>query len=62
MDQKGVKLALLTKSASSTIQKSMRARTILRDPTMEKTEDRRSPSRFANDFFNSLQGMLWTCG
>ena len=54
MDQKGVRLALLTRSASSMIQKSVRARTILGDPTMEKIKDRKSPSRFANDFFNSL--------
>ena len=62
MDQKGVMLALLTRSASSTIQKSVRARNVLGDPTIEKTGDKRSPSRFANDFLNSLQGMLWTRG
>ena len=62
MDQKGVRLAFLTRGALSTIQKSMKARIVLGDPTMEKAGDRKSPSRFANDFLNSLQGMLWTRG
>ena len=50
MNKKGVRLALLTRSASNTIQKLVRASTVLGDPTMEKTKDRRSPPGFANDF------------
>ena len=49
MDQKEVRLALVTRNASSTILKLMRARTVLKDFTMEKTRDRRSTPKFAND-------------
>ena len=54
MNKKRVRLALLTRSTSSTIQKSVGANIVLGNTTMEKTRDKRSLLGFANDFLNPL--------
>ena len=54
LDQRTIRLALLTRSASNMIQRLVRACIISRDPTMEKTGDRRSSHGFNNDLLNKI--------
>ena len=54
LDQRTVMLALLTSSASNMIQRSVRARIVLGDPTMEKTRDRRSLHEFDYDLLTMI--------
>ena len=54
LDQRTIRLALLTRNASNIIQRLVRACIVLGEPTMEKIGDRRSSPGFDNDLLNKI--------
>ena len=53
MDQRQVKLALLTRSASNSINQLVKAHIVLGEPT-RLSRDRKSPPMFDNDLLNKI--------